>query len=116
MREIAEVPLVAGIVGIQPADVRRTRAHARRVVRDAEMHRLEPLLDCAIASTLAMPSAVSISTSMPILCGSFVRVLDLREQRVDHVHVARHAHLGNEHRVDEPVPACSTTSTTSRYM
>jgi hypothetical protein len=101
MRVIEACHWSPGIVGIQPADVHGARAHRGGVVRHPEMQRLEPSAEAArSSSTLAMPSAVSISASSPTLrvCRPH-GLLDLVDHRLDHVEVRRHAHLGHQERV-----------------
>ena len=103
----AEVPLVAGIIGIQPADVRRARAHARGVVGDAEVHRLEPLARLRDRLDVRHAERGLDEHLDADLARELLRILDLCEQRIDHVHVAR------ERRPSESAP-CRRTAPPAR--
>ena len=94
------MPLVAGVVGVQPADHHGARAIRGGVVGHAEMHRLQPApgggdrLDIGHAERRLDQRLKADPVVKP---GG---LLDLADHGLDGVEIGRHAHLGHEDGVD----------------
>src|SRR5207248_1870251 len=83
------MPLVARVVGVQPADAHGARAHARGEVGDAEVHRFEPAarLRDGLDVRHAQRGLDQHLDGDPV--GDAAGRLDLPQQRVHQVHGGR---------------------------
>ncbi len=95
------------VVGVRAADVRGAGLDARRVVRDAEDHRLEPVGPCAgdRLDVRHAPRGLDQDVDPDPSRLPAVALLDLVQQGCDELDVARGADLRDEHGVEDLAPS-----------
>ena len=96
------VPLVAGIIGVQAADIDGAGAHRRRIVGDTEMHCLEAAAILGDALDIGHPQRGLDQRLEADTGGVALGLLDLVDQRIDHIEVVAHPDFGHQDGV-QPV-------------
>jgi hypothetical protein len=95
-----EVPLVARIVGVEPADDHGAGPATGRIVGHAEVHRLQPPAGLRDRLHVGHAQRRLDQDVDPDPVGDPLGGLDLGQQRIHQIDVRGHPHLGDEHRVE----------------
>ena len=91
---------VALVVGVQPADVHGARPHAGGIVRHTEVQRFETRGRLRDRHDVGPAQRGLDQALYADFLFQSLRLLDLGQQAIHHIHVRRRAHLGDQHGIE----------------